>query len=934
MSSEKKLFLLDAYALIFRAYYAFIKNPRVTSYGLNTNAIFGFTTTLLEVLEKYGPTHIAVCFDHKSENVRKQEFEFYKANRDETPEDIKRSEPYIRKIIEAFNIPILEKEGYEADDVIVTLATRAEKEGFTTYMMTPDKDFGQAVTDKILMFIPARGGNPPQVLGPPEVCEKFGLNRTDQIIDYLGLMGDAVDNIPGVPGVGAKTASKLLLQYDTMENLYQHTDEIKGKLREKIEDNKEMAFVSKRLATIITDVPIEFDEKSLIKEEPDKDKLNQLFTELEFRTLGKRLFGDQMAAGMAVQGDLFSSASAGSSQQSTTANPSSSTSTLVELKTIENTDHNYTLVDSASARTALVSDLMKQKSVCFDTETTSLNEMDAQILGLAISFKEHQGFYVSMPDDFEETQIILEEFKPFFESVSIEKIAQNLKYDLKVLVKYGVEIKGPQFDTMLAHYLGNPDGKHGMDVMSEKYLNYKPVSITELIGKKGKNQLSFSSVPLDKATEYAAEDADITLQLKNKLQQEIIDKEVAHLMQRIEMPLVPVLAKMELEGIRIDNDFLKNYSHDLEKDSSNLETEIYELSGCDFNIASPKQLGEVLFDVMKLDAKAKKTKTGQYKTDEDTLRKLAEENEVVSKVLLYRQINKLRSTYVDALPKLIHPTTGRVHTSFAQAVAATGRLSSNNPNLQNIPIRTEMGKEIRKAFIPRDDNHTLLAVDYSQIELRIVASVAEDPGMMTAFNEGLDIHSATASKVFDIPIEEVTKEQRYKAKSVNFGLIYGQGAFGLAKNLGISRGEAKELIDAYFEQFAGVKKYMDDSIEFCRSNGFVKTLMGRKRYIADINSANRTVVGFAERNAINAPIQGSAADMIKLAMINIDRRLAKMNIGTKMILQVHDELLFDVPKNELDEITPIIKLEMEKAMPLKVPVVAESGFGDNWLEAH
>jgi len=931
MSAEKKLFLLDAYALIFRSYYAFIKNPRITSYGLNTNAIFGFTTTLLEVLEKYDPTHIAVCFDHKSENIRKQEYPLYKANRDETPEDIKRSEPFIRQIIEAFNIPILEKEGYEADDVIVTLATIAEKEGFTTYMMTPDKDFGQAVTEKTLMFKPARGGNPPEIMGPKEVCEKFGLDRTEQIIDYLGLMGDAVDNIPGVPGVGAKTASKLLKEFGSMDGIYENTDKLKGKLREKIEDNKEQAYMSKHLATIIIDVPVEFNQESLLREEPNKERINQLFTELEFRMLSKRVFKETMSAPVSLQGDLFASSSSATNSSPLVALKEE---TLVEMKTISTTDHEYQLIDSQEKRKILIAELEKQKSFCFDTETTSLEEMDAEVLGLAISYEEGKAYYVNMPTDFEETKSILAEFKHLFTSPTIEKVAQNLKYDLKVLLKYDIQIAGPQFDTMLAHYLANPDGRHGMDILSEQYLHYKPVSITELIGKKGKNQLNFRDVPLDKATEYAAEDADITFQLKGKLHKELMDKQVAHLMQRLEMPLVPVLADMEMEGIRIDADFLGNYSIELETMSKDLEKTIYNMSGANFNIASPKQMGEVLFDHMKIDPKAKKTKTGQYKTDEATLQKLAAEHEIVSKIVDYRKVNKLRSTYVDALPKLIHPKTGRVHTSYAQAVAATGRLSSTNPNLQNIPIRTDMGKEIRKAFVPRDENHTLLAVDYSQIELRIVASVAEDPGMMEAFHAGIDIHTATAAKVFGIEVAEVTKEQRYKAKSVNFGLIYGQGAFGLSQNLGIKRGEAKDLIDAYFEQFGGVKTYMDDTIKFCREHGYVKTLMGRKRFIPDINSNNQTVVGYAERNAINAPIQGSAADMIKLAMINIHNRFSKMDIGTKMILQVHDELLFDVPKTELEEITAVIKEEMERAMPLKVPVIAEAGHGDNWLEAH
>ena len=931
MSSEKKLFLLDAYALIFRSYYAFIKTPRITSYGLNTNAIFGFTTTLLEILEKYDPSHIAVCFDHKSENIRKQEYPLYKANRDETPEDIKRSEPFIRQIIDAFNIPLIEKAGYEADDVIVTLATRAEKEGYITYMMTPDKDFGQAVTEKILMFKPSRGGNPPEVMGPKEVCQKFGLHRTEQIIDYLGLMGDAVDNIPGVPGVGAKTASKLLLEFGSMDGIYENIDKVKGKLAENLITFKDQAYLSKSLATIITDVPVEFNEESLLREEPNKERINQLFTELEFRTLTKRVFQETMSAPVSVQGDLFSSSSSAASSSPLLPNK---TETLVILKNIDSTKHDYQLIDSQEKRKILISELENIKSFCFDTETTSLEEMDAEVLGLAISYKNNKAYYVNMPENFEDTKAVLGEFKHLFADITIEKIAQNLKYDLKVLLKYDIQLAGPQFDTMLAHYLANPDGRHSMDILSEKYLNYKPVSITELIGKKGKGQLNFRDVPLEKATEYAAEDADITFQLKEILQKELIDKQVAHLMQRLEMPLVPVLADMEMEGIRVDADFLNIYSDELKIMSNDLEKIIYEKSGCNFNIASPKQMGEVLFDVMKIDPKAKKTATGQYKTDEATLTKLAAEHEIVSKIVDYRKVNKLRSTYVDALPKLIHPKTGRVHTSYAQAVAATGRLSSTNPNLQNIPIRTDLGKEIRKAFVPRDENHTLLAVDYSQIELRIVASVAEDAGMMEAFHAGIDIHTATAAKVFGVDIADVTKEQRYKAKSVNFGLIYGQGAFGLSQNLGIKRGEAAELIEAYFAQFGGVKKYMDDSIKFCRENGFVKTIMGRKRFIPDINSSNQTVVGFAERNAINAPIQGSAADMIKLAMINIHARLGKMKVGTKMLLQVHDELLFDVPKTELEEMTAVIKEEMERAMPLKVPVIAEAGHGDNWLEAH
>ncbi|MBR9861531.1 DNA polymerase I [bacterium] len=929
MSEEKKLFLLDAYALIFRAYYAFIKNPRITSYGLNTNAIFGFTTALLDILEKQNPSHIAVVFDHKSENVRKQEFEFYKANRDETPEDIVRSEPYIRKIIEAFNIPILEKEGYEADDVIVTLAVEAEKNGFITYMMTPDKDFGQAVTDKILMFKPARGGNAPEIWGPKEVCERFGINRTEQVIDLLGLMGDKVDNIPGVPGVGEKTAAKLIQQYDSIENLYKHTDELKGKLKERIEENEESAMNSKRLATIITDVPVEFDEKSLTKDEPNIEALQELFDTLEFRTLGKRVLGDKKGAGMTVQGDLFSAG-----ESTSTASNTAALEVSTELQTIDDVEHNYKLIESDEDIDQLIKSLQKVDSFCFDTETTSLNELEAEILGLAISFEPHTGFYVAMPRDFEKTKSILSKFSSLLSDPKKEKIAQNLKYDLMVLKKYGIEIEAPYFDTMLAHYLIEPDQRHSMDMLSESYLNYKPVSIETLIGKKGKNQLSFETVPLDKATEYAVEDADITLQLKNILAPELKNREVEDLLNQLEHPLIKVLASMELEGVRVDKEFLDNYSTELQKEIEELEKNILDQAGVKFNISSPRQLGEVLFDHLKLDSKAKKTRTGQYKTDEETLQKLAGDHEIIRKVLDFRQIQKLKSTYVDALPKLIHHETGRVHTSFAQAVAATGRLSSNNPNLQNIPIRTDKGREIRKAFIPRDEHHILLAADYSQIELRVIASVSQDAAMMEAFHANLDIHTATASKVFGVELEKVDSEMRRKAKTVNFGIIYGISAFGLSQRVGISRTEAKEIIDAYFEQFPGIKKYMDDTIDYCRQNGYVKTLMGRRRYIPDINSNNRTVVGFAERNAINAPIQGTAADMIKKAMIDIYDFLQTEKTKTKMILQVHDELLFDVHKEELDDISPKIKSLMESAMSLEVPVVVEVGTGENWLQAH
>lgn len=929
--SDKKLFLLDAYALIFRAYYAFIKNPRITSYGLNSSAIFGFTNTLLDVLQNQKPTHIAVVFDHKSENVRKQEYPLYKANRGETPEDIKSSEPYIRRVIEAFNIPILEAEGYEADDVIGTLAKQAEEAGFITYMMTPDKDFGQLVTEKSFMYKPARSGNSAEVWGPAEVCERFQLDDTSQIIDYLGLMGDSVDNIPGVPGVGPKTASTLLRQYGSMEKLYENTHELKGKLKEKIEDNKEQAFLSKKLATILLDAPVDFDEASLVHEEPNKEAIRKIFDEVEFKTLYKRVLGESpqfIASGgqQSLFGDLPRTSSASSAVKEAKK--------MSGVKTIDEVKHDYELVDTPEKRKALLGKLLKQKTVCFDTETTNLDPLLARILGCAFSFEANKGYYVNFPDDFEESKAILESFNPFFQNKDIEMVLQNAKYDIKVLWNYDIEVEGKIFDTMLAHYLLEPDQRHNMDYLSETYLGYKPVSITELIGKKGKNQLSFDTVPLDKATEYAVEDADITLQLKQQFEPILQSEEVRSVFDRIEIPLIKVLGRMEREGVNVNTEFLANYSKELETESLEIEKTIYEQAGVKFNIASPKQLGEVLFDHLKLDAKAKKTKTGQYKTDESTLTKLADVHALPKMILEYRHNQKLKSTYVDAIPRLVNPNTNRVHTNFAQAVAATGRLSSTNPNLQNIPIRTEKGREIRKAFVPRDEDHILVAADYSQIELRIVASMSGDEAMTEAFVNGLDVHTATAAKVFDVPLDEVTKEQRYKAKSVNFGLIYGQGATGLSQNLKIKRSEAQELIDSYFEKFSGIKQYMDDTIKNCRDYGYVKTLMGRKRQIRDINSQNRTVVGFAERNAVNAPIQGSAADMIKLAMINIDAALRLQGFKSKMILQVHDELLFDVHKDELDRLKMLIKPLMEHAMPLKVPTVVEIGEGQTWLEAH
>lgn len=927
--SEKKLFLLDAYALIFRAYYAFIRTPRITSYGLNTSAIFGFTNTLLDVIQNQKPSHIAVVFDHKSQTLRAQEHSFYKANRDETPEDIKLSEPYIREIIKAFNIPILEAEGYEADDVIGTLAHQAEDNGFETYMMTPDKDFGQLVTERTKMYRPGRSGKKAEIWGPKEICEKFGLDNVAQVVDYLGLMGDSVDNIPGVPGVGPKTASNLLKEYGSMENLYEHTDELKGKLKERIEENKEQAFISRKLAKILTDAPVHFDITDLVLEDPDKDAIKEIFNKLEFRTMFRRILGeDPKMIASGGQQSLFGDMPASGS----TSQPAAIETT--QILNIENVDHDYKAVQSPDERSALLADLRKQKVVCFDTETTSLDTLDAEILGCAFSWKKGKGYYLVFPRDQKEAKAILEEFQPFFSDEKIEKVLQNAKYDIEVLWKYDIEIAGPIFDTMLAHYLVEPDQRHNMDYLAEKYLNYQPVSITSLIGKKGKNQLSFETVPLDKATEYAVEDADITLQLKEKLEPELDEHEVRSVLNDVETPLIPVLGRMEMEGVRVDADFLGAYSEELEGYATALEKEIYEAAGVTFNIASPRQLGEVLFDKLQLDPKAKKTRTGQYKTDEETLQKLADKHEIPAKVLEFREVRKLKSTYVDALPQLIHPKTGRVHTSFAQAVAATGRLSSNNPNLQNIPIRTERGRLIRKAFVPRDDEHTLVAIDYSQIELRIIASVSEDEGMMEAFRNGLDIHTATAARVFGVDLEKVDKEMRRRAKTVNFGIIYGISAFGLSQRIGISRTEAKEIIDSYFEQFPGIKSYMDKTIESCRDTGYVKTLIGRKRFIRDINSQNRTVVGFAERNAINAPIQGSAADMIKLAMIKVDAKMREMRMKSKMILQVHDELLFDTHNSELEQLKEAVVPLMENAMPLKVPVLVEVGEGANWLEAH
>jgi len=940
-NGDKRLFLLDAYALIFRAYYAFIKNPRVNSKGLNTSAIFGFTNTLLDLLNREKPTHISVVFDHKSPNVRVQEYSEYKANRDATPEDIKLSEPYIRKIIEGFNIPILESPGYEADDVIGGLAKKAEKEGYTVYMMTPDKDFGQLVSENIFMYKPARSGGPAEVWGISEICEKFDVSRPEQVIDLLGMWGDAVDNIPGIPGVGQKTAAKLLKQYDSMEGLYEHTHELKGKMKEKVEANKEQAFLSKKLATILLDAPVDFEPDKLIMEDPNKDLLRELFSELEFRNIASKVLGETISIGSTSapkaaistsgQMDLF-----GAPMESTTSD-SAEAKTEPEHRAatdISSSFHEYHYTDTLEKRKSLIQVLSFQDSFCFDTETTGLNPLKAELVGMSFAISAFEAFYVPVPTDLKKAAAIVNEFKSLFENKKIQKIGQNLKYDVLVLRKYGVKVEGPYFDTMLAHYVLEPNTrKHGMDYLAEVYLNYTPVPISERIGPKGKNQKTMRDIPQESISDYACEDADITLRLKRVFEPMLEASGLADLFHKIESPLMGVLADMEEEGIRLNSESLKELSEKLVIDAQAVEAEIYELAGTNFNIASPKQVGEILFEHLKIDSKPKKTKTGQYQTNEEILKRYALDHEIVGKILDFRELVKLRNTYVDPLPLLVH-ADGRIHTTYNQIIAATGRLSSEAPNLQNIPVRTERGREIRKAFIPRDDKHTLLASDYSQVELRIMASLSGDEGMIEAFKNGEDIHAATAAKVFGVDSKEVTREMRSKAKAVNFGIAYGQGAFGLAQNLGIGRTEAKEIIDSYFTKYPKVKAYMDQSIETAREKGYCETIMGRILPLRDINSANGTVRSQAERIAINAPIQGSAADIIKLAMLDIQQFLKESDLKTKMLLQVHDELVFDVPKVELEEVTPVIEEKMSNAFKLSVPLVVDSGTGENWLAAH
>ncbi len=959
--TQKKLFLLDGMALVYRAYFAFSQNPRVTSYGFNTSAIFGFTTTLLDVIKREKPTHIGVAFDTAAPTARHIEFEAYKAHREEQPEDITKSLPFIMQVVEALKIPLLMMDGYEADDVIGTLAKQAAKNGFTVYMMTPDKDFAQLVEEQIFIYKPARMGNDIEIMGVPEVLKKWEISEVKQVIDILGLWGDAVDNIPGVPGIGEKTSKLLVQKYGSVEGLLAHTHELKGKQKENVENNKEQALLSKRLATIDINVPIAFEEERLMLEPADKEATEKLFAELEFKTLAARVFGtpsntaevgrqagNDKSSGQGAAGvfDLFNQGAMSGSAAPTPATDGSAEltidsdgsvqSTPTNYSTIHDTPHQYLLVQTEEEIKNCLAELVQYSEVCFDTETSQLESTEAEIVGLSFAVKPNHAWYIPCPENFEAAQQLLKTFEPVFLSESITKIGQNIKYDLNILKRYGLSLKGKLFDTMLAHYIIDADLRHGMDYLSGIYLGYQPVSISELIGKKGKNQLSMRDVDLEKVKEYAAEDADITLQLKQKLAPELAEKNGQQLLETLEIPLIDVLSDMEIEGIKINEAFLNDYSKELETDLQLLEKDILALAGVPFNISSPKQLGEVLFDHLKLDPKAKKTKTGQYKTDEDVLQGLTE-HEIVKKILTVRQMQKLKSTYVDALPTMINPLTGRVHTSFNQAVAATGRLSSTNPNLQNIPIKTDRGKEVRKAFIPRNGEYVLLSADYSQIELRIIASVAKEEAMIEAFKNKLDIHAATAARVYNKPLEEVTADERRNAKAVNFGIIYGQSAFGLSQNLGISRKEAAQIIEEYFKSYPGIKRYMDETINFAKEHEYVETLMGRRRYLRDINSANFTVRGFAERNAINAPIQGSAADMIKLAMIRIHKALkdpANGIIHSRMVLQVHDELVFDAHKEEVEKLKPLVIANMEEAMALLTPVVAEVGVGANWLEAH
>ena len=944
MSEKKRLFLLDAYALIFRGYYALIKNPSINSKGMDTSAIMGFMNSLFDVIRREKPDHLAVCFDKDGSAERTELFPDYKANRDETPDAIRIAVPWIQKILKAMHIPVVELSGLEADDIIGTLAKQAEAQGYLVYMVTPDKDFGQLVTENSFMYRPSRMGNGIEIWGIPEVQKRFGVERPEQVKDYLGMMGDSSDNIPGFPGVGDKTAQKLIAEFGSMENLLANTDKLKGKLKETIEKHAPLGILSKKLATIYTDCDVVFDEHDFELSLPDSQKVQELFEELEFRRMKEqflKLFSNTENGSAQVTSTETAkqlAKVAGSGQFSLFGGETQEAGTELEhftgRKTLKETPHFYQSLSPGLSVSLFLKKLMEQTRVCFDTETTGLNPLDAELVGIAFSWEAHKGYYLPIPNNREQAKEVLETLIPFFESEQIEKVGQNLKYDIKVLRTYGIAVKGPLFDTMLAHYLINPDMRHNMDVLAETYLNYTPMPISDLIGKKGKNQLSMRDVPLEEQTEYAVEDADITLQLASHFEPELKESGTTTLFKDLEIPLLQVLADMELEGIRLDVSFLQQLSLELETDIAALESSIYELAGETFNIGSPKQLGEILFEKLKLVNKPKKTKTGQYSTAEEVLSDLKKTHPVVGKVLDYRGLTKLKSTYVDALPDQVLAATGRVHTDYLQTVAATGRLSSNNPNLQNIPIRTARGREIRKAFIPRSEDYLLLSADYSQIELRIIAALSEEDTMIESFKRGEDIHAATAAKVFQVPLESVTREQRSNAKTVNFGIIYGVSAFGLSNQTELSRSEAKELIDTYYKTYPKLRSYIDRQIAFARENGYVQTVLGRRRYLKDINGSNAVVRGAAERNAVNAPIQGSAADIIKIAMIRIHQKLKEGNFKTRMLLQVHDELVFDVFKSELDTVSKLIRTEMENAHILTVPLDVEIGVGENWLEAH
>ena len=944
--SVPRLYLLDAYALIFRAYFAFARNPRVNSKGLDTSAVYGFMLALLDVLEKEKPSHIAVVFDIGGSQAREELFPEYKANRDETPEGIKVAVPYIHQLLEAMRIPALGVPGYEADDVIGTLAQKAEKEGFDVFMMTPDKDFGQLVTEKIKILKPGRGGDPAEVLGIEEVCARWGIQRVDQVVDMLGLMGDAVDNIPGIPSVGEKTAAKLLAEYDSLEGILENAESIKGKLGEKVREFADQGRLSKVLARILTDAPIDLNERDLLREDPDTEALKTLLDELEFRSLQRRLLpsaaaapnapaaggGSPAASGATASGPPSALATDGQMDLFGTALPAQE---VLPGSDATSTDHTYTLLDHAVAVQFFARKLAEQPAFCFDTETTSLDTLEAELVGIAFSYEAHTAYYVALPANREEAMALLEPLRGPLENQAIEKVGHNLKYDYQVLLNYGIRVQGALVDTMLMHYLVEPDQRHGMDDLAQKLLGYSPISITSLIGPKGKNQKSMRDVDPAAVAEYAGEDADITWRLRSTLQPLVESTGVQSIYQTMEAPLISVLSDMELAGVKVDSEGLAAFSEELGQDLARLEAEVHELAGQSFNLGSPKQLGEVLFDGLQIGrGKVKKTKTGQYATGEEVLEGYVKEHPIVEKLLEWRQVGKLKSTYVDALPQLVHPKTGRIHTTFNQAVAATGRLSSTNPNLQNIPIRTERGRRVRNLFVARDSDHVLLSADYSQIELRVIASMSQDPAMLEAFRSGEDIHAATAAKVFGVPLSEVSREQRSHAKTVNFGIIYGVSAFGLSNQTTLSRSEAKEVIDSYFATYPGIKKYIDDQVASARSKGYVETLLGRRRYLRDIDSRNQAVRGHSERNAINAPIQGTAADIVKLAMINVHARMQREGFQSPMILQVHDELVFDVQRSELDALKALVVEEMEKAYPLAVPLVADTGVGTTWLEAH